>query len=1167
MSAHTVPEFSLTGSLPVGTTVLEASAGTGKTYTIAGLVTRYVAEGRCRLPELLVVTFTRAATAELRDRVRRRLVTAGSHLEAVLAGAPAVHDDQVAALLADADETTVASRAGNVAAALAEFDAATVATIHGFCQHVLTGLGVAGDVDRDASLLEDVRDVIDAVVDDLLVATFHADGDLAPVSRRDLAAIAEQVVGNPDAVLVPDDDVSDPQAAVRARLARRIRAEVDRRKRRRGLLSYDDLLTRLADTLTDPDRGPAARATLRERYKVALIDEFQDTDPIQWRILASAFDDGPAARDPARALVLIGDPKQAIYAFRGADVFAYLDAAGAAAERATLATNWRSDAPLLRAYDALFDGARFGDERIGYRPVRPAPGHEHAGLDGAPSPSALRLRVVRRDAEVRTTSKGRFLEAGAARRHIADDLAAEIIALLDAPTRLTGDGHGSRLLEPRDIAVLVPTNRDAALVHRTLLDLRVPAIINGVGSVFATPAAAEWRRLLEALERPSHPSRLRAVALTAFVGWTGEEVADADDEATDRLHDRLHAWAAVLRDHGVASLLRTISLQRRLPARLLARPDGERFLTDIEHIGELLHAAAVGEQLGPTALAGWLRERMAEVEDIAPDEQARRLESDEEAVQILTIHRSKGLEFPVVLCPYLWSSGGRWEAAPVFHDDEHGMRRTVDVGGTGWGGFADHRSAAERERAGEQLRLLYVALTRAKHQAIVWWAPVQHADKSPLARTLFCRRNGGPIKPCTAGGAPPDDATVERLGQLAARAGGTIAVETTPARITPTAWGGRGTPPAALSAAVFDRPLDTAWHRTSYSRLTAPAAHDARVGSEPATRTVDDESSLTPVTPPAATDADAPGTGGATGAAGGQARDDHEATLRAVPCPLGAMPAGPEVGTLVHAVLETTDFAAEDLAGELDRVLAEQLDRWRVDVGDRDTTLAGLEAAVTTPLGALSGDRPLTRFGPADRLNELDFELPLVGADDPGGRAAATPPVTVAGIGALVDRWLPADDPLAGYGATLAAAPFRHDVRGYLTGSIDLVLRTGPADAPRFVVVDHKTNRLGTWGEPLTAWDYRPAALVEAMVHHHYPLQALLYLVALHRFLRWRLDVPGGYDPATHLGGAGYLFLRGMTGPDVPTVDGQPCGVFTWRPPAGLVVAVSDLLDGQGVVA
>jgi exodeoxyribonuclease V beta subunit len=250
----------------------------------------------------------------------------------------------------------------------------------------------------------------------------------------------------------------------------------------------------------------------------------------------------------------------------------------------------------------------------------------------------------------------------------------------------------------------------------------------------------------------------------------------------------------------------------------------------------------------------------------------------------------------------------------------------------------------------------------------------------------------------------------------------------------------------------------------------------------------------------------------------------------------------------VHDVLERTDFAAPDLAAELARA-AEHAGAGRVLEGHAHTLVAGLALAIETPWGPSLGGARLRDLRRTDRRDELGFDLPLAGGDDPGPA-----PVTMAGIASVFAR-LPGDDPMAGYHEHLADPVLDASVRGFLTGSLDLVGRVGD----RFVVVDYKTNHLAPRGEEPLAWHYRPAALGEAMRAAHYPLQAAFYAVALHRFLRWRL---GGYTPERHLGGIAYLFLRGMTGAANPTVDGAPCGVFSWRPPVGFVVELSDVLDG-----
>jgi exodeoxyribonuclease V beta subunit len=1095
--------FDVRGPLPAGVTVLEASAGTGKTYTIAALAARYVAEGT-PLEELLLVTFTRMATGELRERVRERLVAVEAGLEA---GAEYAGRDEIVRLLGSAAPEEVALRRARLARALADFDAATIATTHGFCQEVLGGLGIAGDSGREVTFVEDLGDLLQEVVDDLYVRRFHREG--APAfDRAQALAIARAAVANPAAPVEPRRAREDSVPAMRRRLALAVREELEARKRRAGVMTYDDLLTRLDEALSGAG-GAQVAARLQARYRVVLVDEFQDTDPVQWDIMRRAFGSGFAT------LVLIGDPKQAIYAFRGADVYAYLAAAESAGVRATLQVNWRSDQGLIDAYDALFGGARLGHEGIVYRQVRAADANRAPRLSGAGAP--VRIRVVERSGLERTPQG--FARNAAAREHIALDLANDLVDLLSSGARIErraedGAALGSDPVRPGHVAVLVRTHRTAALVRDTLDAAGIPAVINGAGSVFGTRAAVEWLRLLEALERPTDPRRAHAAALTCFFGWSAARVASAEDAEWEEVHRRLHDWARVLRGRGVASLAETISLVEGLPARVLARAGGERQLTDVRHVGQLLHAAATAEPLGTTALTAWLRRRIAAAdEETGDEERSRRLESDAEAVQVLTIHRSKGLEFPIVYYPYLWEPGFVPQRVPVaYHDPEAGDARTVDVGLEG-GAYQRHAQQHRVEQRGEDLRLAYVALTRAQHQAVVWWAGSRDSRDSALGRLLFARDADGNV--AAAGAATPrDEEAVERFTALAAQAPGCIAVERSVAA-PPARWAGPGVPAAALTAGRFERELDAGWRRTSYSDLTA-AAHEVRVASEPEEDVIADEPEIV-------------------------AGADPQPAV-----PLDAMPSGVDIGTFVHRVLEATDFAAPDLEAELARTIASVLARRPLEIGDRSAVVAGLRAAIETPIfssvAVPAGGFRLRDVTCADRLDELAFELPLAGGDAPAGRFSP------AALAHLLRAHLAPGEPLHGYADRLADPELRHGVRGYLTGSIDLVVRRGEA----FTVVDYKTNRLAPPGEELTAWHHRPAALAAEMERAHYGLQALLYLAALHRYLRWRLP---SYDPDRNLAGVAYLFLRGMTGAD------SRGGVFTFRPPGALVEALSDLLD------
>jgi len=1079
---ETLTTFDVCGPLPSGTTLLEASAGTGKTFTVAALVTRYVAEGHATLDQLLVITFGRAASQELRDRVRGQLVTAH---QALISG-DAGDSDLLRCLLAcDGEERE--RRRVRLRDAVADFDAATIATTHQFCQLVLRSLGVAGDSDAGATLVESLDDLVIEVVDDLYLSRFGRLRERPPFGRDDALALARKVVGDPQAVLAPG---TEETGAARVDFATAVRAEVERRKRRLGILSYDDLLSRLADALQDADS--AARVRMRERWRIVLVDEFQDTDPVQWQVLSRAF----GADGEGRAMVLIGDPKQAIYAFRGGDVATYLAAARTATTTATLGTNWRSDADLLARLQTVLGGAALGDPAIVVHDVEAH--HPGTRLVGAPHPEPFRIRRVPR-AGFRL--KRGQIAAAEARAFIADDLAGDVAELL-ASEAIWCD----RPVRAGDLAVLVATRDQGSLVQQALQGRGIAAVVQGGGDVFLTPAGDDWLALLTALESPHRSPLVRAAALTAFLG---HDVAglDAGGEAlTASVADTLRGWGLLLRSRGVAALVEAAE-ERGLTARVLGQVDGERLLTDLRHLGQLLHDTALRERLGLTALLAWFREERSRA---GSGDRPRRLDSDAAAVQIVTVHASKGLEYPVVYLPFAYQRFEFDVDVALFHDADG--TRTLDVTGRH---AAEHRA----EESGEDLRRLYVAATRAQSQLVAWWAPTANTGIGGLHRLLFGRQPGTRDVPALQE-VGSDDYAEHVLGLIQQLGGPHAEVAVVSAATPPEASGAA----AALAVRTFDRTVDADWRRTSYSALIR-VEEGAHVSSEPEETGTDDE--------PAADDA----TVAALAEQGGP--------LDAVVSPMAELPAGADFGTLVHAVLEHADPEAGDLEAELRRHVVEQLRFAPVGV-DPDTLAAALVPLHHTPLGPLAPGVTLGQIPLRDRLRELDFELPLTGGDT---RAAGRAEVLLRDVAPLLRAHLPAGDPLAPYAERLAR-PLLGDqpLKGYLSGSVDVVLRV----SDRFLVVDYKTNFLGA-----SAADYTD--LAAAMLHSHYPLQALLYTVVVHRYLRWRLP---GYDPATHLGGVLYLYVRGMCGPETPLVDGHPAGVFSWQPPAALVTALSDLLDG-----
>ena len=1137
MSSHGL--FDICGTLPRGRVAIEASAGTGKTYTLAGLVLRYVAEEDVRVDRLLIVTFTRAASAELRDRVRSRLIEA---VDALRAG-DAPEDDELLAFVAQTDPE---GRLGRLERAVVDFDSATITTIHGFAQQFLSTLGSAASGDLDATLLDDTAELLQAVCADVLAAESLAHAEIAaPLpTLKDLSDMATKVLGNPGIRLLPDADDAEvvPAAARLRRLVDRAVEEVHRRRRAAGTVSFDDLLTELRDALY---KSPAAAAALRRRFQVVLIDEFQDTDPVQWAIFSELF--GLPGDDST--LVMVADPKQAIFAFRGANVHTYLEAAHrAGTERSTLGVNWRSDGALLGALEQAFKGATFGDPRIEFVPVAPSRGHRDLRLeteDGAVLP-ALWLRLALGD-DLPRTNKGRVVTQDAVEA-IADDLAEKVRELLDtAWLPAADDGRPRRRIRPSDIAVLVVTHRDAETMQAALRQRDIPAVAIRSDSVLKSPAAKHWRWLLTAVARPNDPTRARTAALSWFFGWSVERLAAAEDEELSRVQVQLAAWSDTLANEGVVEFCSRVWSESAVTARVLGTADGDRNITDLDHIAGLVQAASSDRRPTPDGLLGVLQQpARAPTDDPENDVTARQVESEADAVRLMTIFVAKGLEFPVVCVPTLWRGPSQFRREVMYQDPATGLRTFDIANNTKWPTASEakqRKALANRETLGENLRLLYVALTRAEHSTLLWWSRTEGSDMTGLAHVLFGREQGKIDANLFSEyrAQLPDDADARGLLQEAfAASGDAVAVSLTIPRHRQTEpWLGRAAPAVAaddLGLAVMGRPPDRSRRRWSFSAISRQAADDEL---DPGGETLGDAG---------AADENADPT---ERAAIVQAADDGAGS----DLPLGEVPGGAQFGTLVHEVLERVDFASVDLEDEL-RARVEDRLRWNPWPVTAETLVAGLRATIETPLGPLFDGRRLRDLASGERLGELNFELRL----GENGRAA-----TDRDIGHLVLGYLREDDPLRPWAQRLASGLFSVELAGHLTGSIDLVARVrgGEDGAPprddRFVVIDYKTNVLGALGSLPQAADYRPNLLPAAMAAHHYPLQALLYEVALHRYLRWRIR---GYQPARHLGGIAYLFVRGMAGEGTPVMDGTPYGVFGWRVPPQLVSSLSDLLDG-----
>jgi len=1125
--------------------LIEASAGTGKTYTITGLYLRLLL-GRngpedfglpLTVDKILVVTFTEAATAELRGRILARIRAARKAFDS----GEAQGDELIAALLAGSPDR--AQEARRLRVAERQMDEAAIFTIHGFCQRMLRHNAFESGALFETELVgDDQRLRFEAVADfwrqqlygasraqvaavrecwaspqDLLaelnpqlatqalhckvsgrdwrlalaeglarIDAFKAQwraaaadlpdvlaasgldkrsysarnlpnwltqvGQWALTDTQDLslpdnlyrfgqallcekspkgAPPAHPLFAEVDALLADRPDIRGPWLAQALDEVRRRMAQAKTQRQQR---SFDDLLTGLDVALAGP-AGEGLAARIREQYPVAMIDEFQDTDPLQYRLFATLYRGRPEC-----GLYLIGDPKQAIYGFRGADIFTYMQARAEVSDHYTLETNFRSTTELVAAVNGLFAQAAspfIYDQAIPFTPVRAKGKSDTLSLDGAPLPPLPYVLA------------SEPLAGGAYRQQMARAAAAQIHAWLLAAQQ----GRlklGDRPLVPGDIAVLVRTGGEAAELRRCLDALSIGSVyLSSRESVFATAEAEDLRRLLNACLHPADEDCLRSALASRLLGWSmGQLAALNEDEALwEETVALFRQWGKLWQRQGVLPMLRQLLFHYRIPAQLLQAPDGERRLTDLLHLGELLQQAAA-TLAGEHALLRWFQAQC-----LAPDgnaeEQQLRLESERHLVQVVTIHKSKGLQYPLVLLPFI--SAWRVTSQANYHEQGQSV----------WDLQADAAALeqAEQERLAEDLRLLYVALTRGVYLTWLGLAEVK-------------------VKPAGAGNAfmhllPAGESLAERLA--ATQVSGLVPWDPLP-------WPAAGQLSRSAvtphwQARQFARRLDRHWQVTSYSALVANTPH---VGL--------------PAPAPEAPRLDALG-----------------------------FPRGARAGTFLHNLLEGLDFglpAGEALQGWIDerltgvRLTADwQAEPWRPVL--HDWLLAVLEAPLQP--GLRLRDLPSQRT-----LAELEFLLPLARIQAP-----------------VLSQLLAQHDSLS------ARAPALNfdDIQGMLKGFIDLVFE----HEGRFYVVDYKSNYLGERPE-----DYQGEALAQAMLAHRYDLQYQIYSLALHRYLSTRL---ADYDYELHMGGVCYLFLRGMPA-------GQGAGVYFTRPSLEFIQALDRLFAG-----
>ncbi len=820
-----------------GSRLIEASAGTGKTYTLALLFLRLLLERQLDVDQILVVTFTRAATGELRDRIRRRLREGIDYLEHRSAG-----DPQLAAMLERGDQAMVLQRLRD---ALVRMDEAAILTIHGFCQRTLKEYAFESGSLFDVELLENEdllrRQIIedfwrqrfypatreeaawaatrwkepDGLLGQMVGATQAVEVDIIPEVTADqveqlrrqctedlarvrhlwpaareevqqileldpclqrnektyrtrdcvpeaMAAMDQLAGGTGLPYLLPKGSEKLAGSFLAASLqkkcaeppshpffvvadafyqthvqmvasnachilqdARRyLLEELELRKERQGHLAFDDLLTRLASALGASRSGPLLAIRLAGRYQAALVDEFQDTDPVQYGLLQKIYRNRPTA-----ALFMIGDPKQAIYSFRGADIFTYMQARRETLvdNRYSMTTNYRSTPEMVRAVNTLFGlhhkAFVFSDD-IPFHPME-AVGEGASPRLLAGGQSAVPLKAFVLETAALITGRSKSISKENATRAAAQACAGEVARLL-APVKgqeVTLDG---RPLVSGDIALLVRTHREAEAMQEALQLRGLNSVYYSQSSVFTTDEAQNLALLMTGLSDLADAPGLKTLLATDLFGLSAEAIhgLQVEEQQWNDILDSLHRYQCLWREQGFAPMFQQLLADRRVTRRLTGQAAGDRRLTNYLHLAELLQENQAA-QPGMTGLLRWLT-RQIHAPESASEAQLIRLENDEQLIRIITIHRSKGLEFPVVLLPFLWAVRQEEKAAPLTFHDRSTLRLTVDLGTK----REDHRQWAEEERLAEDVRLLYVAVTRAKYRCVFCWGRVNGFERS-----------------------------------------------------------------------------------------------------------------------------------------------------------------------------------------------------------------------------------------------------------------------------------------------------------------------------------------------------------------------------------------------------------------------------------------------------
>jgi exodeoxyribonuclease V beta subunit len=1154
-----------------GKHLVEASAGTGKTHAITSIVLKAVIELGLLPSQVLVVTFTRAATAELKSRIRRRLRLA----ERALAHGAPTDDSSLQDYLSHLADRTRAHR--HLSRALDAIDEAAIFTIHGFCQRILEQCAFESKARFELELLESLEDLREEALNDALVselvrahpAVVRRFNSRAGAQRT--AQLLQAICRRPELRVLPDIALTRPiddsiarfrQAQAQARsvfdrdaicqlLARdtglnrkkvsikhlpnqlklverlletgadaepwpdrcvflysflqqslnkghtrvpehaffhacdrlhaahqhlqshleseqfslelnctRLALKLESsRKTALAVQGFDDLLLHVRSALTS-STGDTLASALRQRYPIALIDEFQDTDPIQYEIFSRIY------AEPSASLFLIGDPKQSIYSFRGADLHAYLTAAKTAAlNRHNLETNWRSDPGLIGAVNALYLGqnAPFLYPEILYRSVRPRPDAVDQFDDRGQPLTGLTIACLASD------DPTSVLDRMTARQRVAFHTALQVQELVSRPVQ----GRG---ISPKDIAILTRTNAEAVLVQQALLKLNLQSALATDTSVFSTDDALQLTTLLSALIKPYDSPTVTSALLTPGFNHEPARIATrpADDPAWDIEVEHFTRGHDLLIRHGIFAAAQYLFDKHDTIANLLLRPGGERHVTNLYHLLELTEAQRCKQNLPPAALLRWLQRMRLDPTSIANETRQLRIESDDDSVVITTVHRSKGLEYPYVFCPFLWAdhltAPGKNDILN-YHDDADDDW-IADLRGNAAGAAAI--AAALREREAEALRLIYVAITRASHAVTVFVPNVRGLQQSALGQLLFKFLDSNKVD-------IGETSFLElRRGLLSLKLPAGANLQTVDAMDTHRPTAARPSPePRALRLRGLTRRISNSWVASSFSAMVAGLPAHTLSANDELGKDVD-----------------------------GHHQPRLQSPAEQEPARFSSLPPGAESGDTLHKIFERIDFVNFDPTS--DAIVEPLLARMSPDLRSESTQVGrDVSAVLEAPLLASNPTFRLRELDAAARRSELPFSLG-VGFDREGRVERHVSSAELAEI--LTPAATGLDESYASAVRQLSFAP----LAGYLRGYIDLVFE----HQGKTYVVDYKSTSVSD-----SIAGFSPERVAHAVAANHYALQTALYSLVMHRYLRWRKP---DYDYDRDFGGTLVVFLRGV---------------------------------------